>query len=230
MTIHANPIFRLVMIAVAVALISMTATAQSGRRLPKAASNPAPSPTAEPATKPAEKPKAALKLIVGADRGYIANMPLYLSSSALKGCVDRLDAAPSVDITVSSRDVNRGEAIKTAKAQKEAYVVWLELGSDRMRMGSEVDINELYLQYVVFAPTTAKITTSGRTYPAGYGRGRVIVNPGGIPGRNNWPYMEQAVKQAGRAAAERILDALLGELPSERVPGITNSLLRTGDR
>lgn len=188
--------------------------------MPKAAATPAPTPTPEPAsTKPAETPKAALKLIVGADDGYIAGIPSFLTSSALRGCGDRLDAAPNVDVTVTHRDVNGGEAIKTAKAEKEAYVVWLRLGSDRMRMDNQIDLNELYLEYVVYAPTTAKIAASGRTYPAGYGRGGVILNPGGIPGRNTWPYIEQAIKQAGRAAAERILDALIAKLPPERVPG-----------
>lgn len=149
----------------------------------------------------------------------MAGIPSFLTSSAVKGCVDRLDAGPNVDVTVTHRDVSRGEAIKTAKAEKEAYVVWLKLGSDRMRMDNQIDLNELYLEYVVYTPTTAKIAASGRTYPAGYGRGGVIMNPGGIPGRNSWPYMEQAIKQAGRAAGERILDALMAKLPPERVPG-----------
>lgn len=202
-----------------VALISMTAAAQSGRRLPKSAPTPVPSPQPVPATKPAEKPKPALKLIVGAEqRGFISGLPSYLTSSVLKACAERLDAAPSVDVTVSHRDVNRGEAIKTAKAEKEAFVVWLQLGSDR-GYGAQTDINDLYLQYVVFAPMTAKIAANGRTYPQGYGSGGVIMNPGRLPGGNNLPYIEQALKNAARAAAERILDALIAELPGERTPG-----------
>lgn len=212
--------FALIAACLLTALSEPTALAQSGRRLPKAAATPAPTPTPEPAsTKPAENSKPALKLIVGADSGYIAGIPSYLTSSAVRGCVDRLDAGPNVDVTVTHRDVSRGEAIKTAKSEKEAYVVWLKLGSDRMRMDNQIELNELYLDYVVYTPTTAKIAASGRTYPAGYGRGGVILNPGGIPGRNNWPYMEQAIKQAGRAAAERILDSLMAKLPPERVPG-----------
>ena len=212
-------------VAVVAALIWVShlptcACGQSGRRLPKAAATPAPTPAPEPAAaKPEEKQKPALKLILGADRGYMAGIPSFLTSSAVKGCVDRLDAGPNVDVTVTHRDVTRGEAIKTAKAEKEAYVVWLRLASDRMRRDNQIELNELYLEYVVYTPTTAKIATSGRTYPAGYGRGGVIMNPGGIPGRNSWPYMEQAIKQAGRAAAERILDALMAKLPPERVPG-----------
>ena len=146
-------------------------------------------------------------------------MPSYLTRSAVKGVMERLDAAPNVDVTVTHRDVSRGEAIKTAKAEKEAYVVWLQLGNDRTRMGGQIEINDLYLQYIVYAPTTAKIAASGRNYPQGYGRGGVVVDPGGIPGRNTWPYMDQAIQNAGRAAGERILDALLAKLPPDRVPG-----------
>ena len=210
----------LVMAAVAVVLISITATAQSGRRLPKSTPTPDPTPQPVPAAKPAEKPKPALKLIVGAEqRGYMSSgLPSYFTSTVLNACSERLDAAPSVEVTVSHRDVNRGEAVKTAKAEKEAYVVWLQLGSDRMNPGGQADINDLYLQYVVFAPTTAKTVANGKTYPQGYGRGGVIVNPGRIPG-NNLPYIEQALKQAARTAAERILDALMAHIPGDRVPG-----------
>jgi hypothetical protein len=215
-----NPTLRLVITAaVALALISMTAAAQSGRRLPKSAPTPEPSLQPAPAAKPAEKPKPALKLIVGAEqRDFISGLPSYLIGSVVKACADRLDAAPSVEVTVSYRDLNRGEAIKTAKAEKEAYVVWLQLGTDRLNYDRQIDINDLYLQYVVYAPVTAKIAANGRTYPQGYGRGGVIVNPGRLPG-NNLPYIEQALKQAARVAAERILDALIADIPGERVPG-----------
>ena len=212
--------FRLVVIAaLTVAIISMAAAAQSGRRLPKSAPTPTLPPQPVPAIKPAEKPKPALKLIVGAeDRGFQAGLPSYFTSAVLKACADRLDAEPSIEVTVSHRDVSRGEAIKTAKAEKEAYVVWLQLGTERMGYDRQVDINDLYLQYLVFAPTTAKIEANGRTYPQGYGRGGVIVNPGRLPG-NNYPYIEQALKQAARAAAERILDALVTRIPGDRTPG-----------
>ena len=220
MIVRFNYSFKLVvMAALAVALIPMTAAAQSGRRLPKATPTPAPTPQPVQATKPAEKPKPTLKLIVGAEqRGYMAGLPSYLTDSVLKACAERLDSAASVDVTVSHRDVGRGEAVKTAKAEKEAYVVWLQLGSDRMGYGGQTDINDLYLQYVVFAPMTAKVATNGRTYPQGYGRGGVIVNPGRFPG-GNLSYIEQALKQAARTAAERILDALIANIPGERAPG-----------
>ena len=201
------------------ALISMAAAAQSGRRLPKSAPTPTPSPQPVQATKPAEKPKPALRLIVGAEqRGYLSGLPSYFNDAVLKACAERLDAAPSVEVTVSHRDVGRGEAVKTAKAEKEAYVVWLQLRTDRIGYDQQIDINDLYLEYVVFAPTTAKIEANGRTYPQGYGRGGVIVNPGRLPG-NNLPYIEQALKQAARAAAERILDALVTRIPGDRTPG-----------
>jgi hypothetical protein len=201
-------------------LYAGTAAAQSGRRLPKSAPTPVPSPQPLPVeNKPAEKPKPALRFIVGIEqRGVYAATPSYLFDSVLRACAGRLDDAPLVEVDVSQRDMSRGEAIKRAKAEKEAYVVWLHLRSDRISSGPETDLNELYLEYAVFAPTTARLAASGQTYPRAYGSRGVIVAPR-VPGRTNLPYIEQALKQAAREAAERILAALTADVRPGRVPG-----------
>ncbi len=208
-----------VIVAWAFATFPKPTTAQSGRRLPKTAATPAPSPQALPAeVKPPEKTKPALRFIVGIEHpDAFKGVPSYLSETVLQACASRLDEAPAVEVDVSHRDVNRGEAIKRAKAEKEAYVVWMHLRSDTATAGVERDPNQLFVEYVVYSPTTAKLATSGRTYQRAYGTGPVIMTPR-VPGRASWPYIEQALKQAGREAAERILAALKTELPSGRVP------------
>jgi len=165
--------------------------------------------------KPAEKEKekARLTFIVGIDRDLsFVSIPTYFSEGALRACADRLDQGPSVDVDIAPRDVNRGEAVKRAKAEKEAYVVWLNLRADSMNANSGASYQDLYLEYVVFTPQTGKVATSGRTYQRSIGR--VI----GVP-QTSSAAVEYALKEAGRAAAERILDAMRSRISEDRVPG-----------
>jgi len=203
-------------IFVLVALSAGTLTAQSGRRVPKSKSAPPPEPQSVPAeTKPAEKAKPTLSFIVGIYRDFgFGNIPSYFSDSVLRACADRLDDAPSVKVDIAPRDVNRGEAVKQAKAEKEAYVVWMQLRADSMNAGQGSSLSEIYIEYVVFTPTTAKVATSGRTYQQAYRSGGVI----GLP-RTSSVTSEYALKQAAREAAERILAAVKNHLPGDRVPG-----------
>lgn len=199
-----------------VAFCAGTLTAQSGRRVPKSKSAPPPEPQSVPAeTKPAEKPRPALSFIIGIyrDSGF-GNIPLYFSDSVLRACADRLDDYPSVEVDVAHRDVNRGEAVKRAKAEKEAYVVWMQLRADSMNANRGSNLSDVYIEYVVFTPTTAKVATSGRTYQQAFRSGGVI----GLP-RTSDATSEYSLKQAAREAAERILAAMKNHIPGDRVPG-----------
>jgi len=199
-----------------VAFCAGTLTAQSGRRVPKSKSAPPPEPQSVPAeTKPAEKPRPALSFIIGIyrDSGF-GNIPLYFSDSVLRACADRLDDYPSVEVDVAHRDVNRGEAVKRAKAEKEAYVVWMQLRADSMNANRGSNLSEVFIEYVVFTPTTAKVATSGRTYQQAFRSGGVI----GLP-RTSDATSEYSLKQAAREAAERILAAMKNHIPGDRVPG-----------
>jgi hypothetical protein len=162
-----------------------------------------PEPTSSPG-KPAQKPKAALTFIIGMDRfGDFSRIPLYVSSDVLRTCADRLDDPESVDVEVASRDISRADAVLRAKSEKEAYVVWLHLAPETLsgRAGPYDDPYNVSIEYVVLAPTTAKQVTSGRTFPGAYRTGSVIVGPktSGVTG-------DYQLKQAAKAAAERILD------------------------
>ncbi len=194
--------------------------AQSGRRAPVSSSTPAPTPMPQATpveTKPAAETSAPRSLVVGIDReAGFAVIPMYFYDSVLRACADRLDDSPSVKVTVANREMNRGEAIKRAKAETEAHLVWMQLRFDTGRGMSDADLREIYIDYWVFAPTTAKTVTNGRSYQQMYRGGGVIVMPR-PGGRASVPYTEQMLKQAARDAAERILSAM--DLPGRKVPG-----------
>ena len=141
---------------------------------------------------------------------------MYFYDSVLRACAERLDDAPSVKVTVANREMNRGEAIKRAKAETESHIVWLQLRFDGARGQSDDDLREVYIDYWVFAPTTAKVVTNGRSYQQIARAGGVIMMPR-PGGRASLPYTEQLLKQAARDAAERILSAM--NVSGRRVPG-----------
>lgn len=201
----------LVMVFALIALLNGPIVGQSGRRGPKT-SVPAPTPAPPDVPhvpeekKPASENKAALTFIVGIDRGSgFSYVPTYFYDTVLRACAERLDNAPSVSVTVANRELNRAEAIKRAKAETESYVVWMQLRGERGVSQSGDDLREIYLDYLVYAPTTAKTVTNGRTYQQMARAGGVIAMP---PGRGSVVYSEQLLKQAARDAADRILSAM----------------------
>ena len=198
-------------------ICALLVMAQSGRHAPKSAPIPAPTPESSPtptAKKSPEKP--ALPLIVGIDtHDSFSNIPLYFSDSVLQSCVERLRDETAVSVEVASRDMSRGDALKRAKAEKEGYVVLMQLRLDNMGAGpTNANLSDLYIEYFVFAPTTAKQVTSGRTYQQAYRNRGVVVGPGTS---GNTVYAEYRLKQAAREAAERILNGVHISPP----PGVT---------
>lgn len=189
---------------------ALTVMAQSGRRVHKPAPVSAPTPEAKPSeNKPPEKEKAAISFVVGVDRYFgFSNIPLGYYDTIARGCAERLDQAPGAKADVAPREMSRSDAVLRAKAEKEAFVVWLQLKAETFRGdASRVDnLSQLYIEYEVFAPKTAKRLTWGHTYQQGYRRGGVIVSPG--TGSNNPTAVQYLLKQAAAEAAERILNAL----------------------
>lgn len=201
-----------------IAACAVSAEAQSGRRArkPTVVTPPPPEPSPE-VKKPVQETKPSLTFIIGSDRHEsFSYIPSYFSDSVMRACADRLDDAPSVRVDVVHRDINRGEAIKRAKEEKEAFVVWLQLRTEYAAAG-RTDLNELYLEYWLFAPTTGKTTTTGRVYQQAYSTGPVIVGPR-TTGRTSAAYTEILLKRAAREAAERILAAMRDGLPRVPVP------------
>jgi len=133
--------------------------------------------------------------------GDFTRVSLYTMSSVLRNCADRFNDAPAASGTVSGQNMSRADAIRQAKAEKTSYIVWLQLRANNLRGETGVydDPNNVYLQYIVLAPQTAKQVTQGNTYPEVY-RNKKVRLP--TPSSDGDYYLNQAA----RGAAERILD------------------------
>ena len=198
---------RLVVIAI-IALFSLTiAVAQSGRKSPRSAPlPPVPMPTPE-STIPVvakEKAKPALTVVVGFERmNYYGNAAMVDEGAALRALVERLNDHAGVEVADTKRNMTRSDALRAAKTEKEAYVVYVEINLDQMD-------GDLRMSYWVYSPQTAKIKTSGRTYPQMYRNRGVILNP------RSTVYGTRQMEEAARDVAERILRAFQLHLPGER--------------
>ena len=180
--------------------------AQSGRR----------STTTAPATPSVSGPKTAekapakapkLHLILGIEnRSPAVNVPYYLSDTVMENFVARLAQSADVITDATGRGMDRVEAVKRAKGEKEAYVVWLQIESDIVNSDKQQKNgpDELHVNYTIFEPVNARVKQSGRTHQQIYKTGR-----GGVSttAKNGPLYSEYALKQAGREAAQKVLDA-----------------------
>jgi hypothetical protein len=195
-----------------ITLCVLSVQAQSGRRRttpPPAA--PVPTPTPEPTPTPKKSDNEdELLFLLGADRySSNVNIPFSYYDAVWRGCGDRLRAGSSAGVDVAGKDLSRADAIKRAKSETKSYVVYMTLNADTM--GRRAD--ELLLEYIVFAPVTAKIVTSGRSYMTGRRAGPVVVQPPRT--RDGVLYVEETLRRMGEEAGERILKAmhLNGPLP-----------------
>ena len=198
---------RLLVIAI-IALFSLTiAAAQSGRKSPRSAPlPPVPMPTPETTAvaKAKEKAKPALTVVVGFERmNYYGNAAMVDEGAALRALVDRLNDHAGVEVADTKRNMTRSDALRAAKAEKEAFVIYVEISLDQMD-------GDLRMSYWVYSPQTAKIKTSGRTYPQAYRKGGVILDP------RSTVYGTRQMEGAARDVAERILRAFQLHLPNER--------------
>jgi uncharacterized iron-regulated membrane protein len=184
--------------------IAVTGVPQSGRRAPKSKAAPVatPEPTPAPVAQ-AEKPKAERTFMVAMDRfGDFAGIPLYTYSTVMRHCVERLNENGTVKAMAADREMTRGDAIKQARAEKESNLVWLQLRPDTVSGDTRgtSSLANVYLQYTVFAPTTAKIVANGQTYPHVYRTKGIIVRP-----NTSGVTDDYELTQAAREVAERIL-------------------------
>ena len=204
-------------VSLAIALVGICAVvifAQSGRRVRKPETAiPVASPEATPAPAPAPtpRPEPSVIFLVGMEKfGDFSRISLNIYSGVLRSCADRLDDSSLVKADTTSREMTRADAIRQAKAETGAYVVWLQIRSNNSYGQTTVydDPDNVYIQYAVFAPTTAKQVTSGNTYPRAYQNARVRVPTSSTQG-------DYYLNQAARGAAERILDHFHLRLPSQ---------------
>jgi len=194
-----NSILRRILCLLCCLFLAGMVVAQSGRRA-KPAPSPYPTPTPEPTpipAKPTEKLKP-LTFIVGMDRGTFSSVSLNVMGGVVNSCAQRLNEPATTKAEVAERDMDRSTAIKRAKAETEAYVVWLKIFPDNFDAAS-AGFNEIYIEYTVFAPVTGKQVTTGHTYPDKYRRSTVILKPPTVSG-------DRAFNEAARDAADKILD------------------------
>src|SRR5262249_1886536 len=138
--------------------IGAIAEAQSGRRVPKRTESPPTTTTTTETETPPEAPKPKpepplIPLLVVNDIWTGTGSP-RISSIVLGSCVERLKEASTFENSVG-KDMNRKQASDRAKAEKETHVIWLQLEGDST--GSiRPNISDIYVDYVVYAPETAK--------------------------------------------------------------------------
>jgi hypothetical protein len=199
-----------------IALAVWSVQAQSGRKHTKpapVAEIPAPTPEPTPAPKKTEK-VSELLFYVGADRTDTTAMLSYAYYDwVIRGCADRLRAGSSGSVDITDQSFSRGEAIKKAKSETKSYVVLLNLKFDNM---ARTD-TELILEYIVFAPSTAKIVTQGHSYLNANRAGPIVVGPTSR-GPNSDLYRQQVLTRAGEDAGNRILKALHLDIDIPRQP------------
>jgi hypothetical protein len=138
-------------------------------------------------------------------------IPSYAYAGVLRSLEDRLEDDKSVKVETVQGDMNRSDAINRAKSEKESYVVWVQLRPETMADDDNADLSNLYVEYSVYAPATAKLVTQGKTYPP-LRRNKSIILP-----RSGSVYGDDLLNQAAREAAERILAAL--KIPGRPIPG-----------
>lgn len=210
-----NRLEPIVLLLLLVAFCAVVSQAQSGRRQPKAppaAPIPTPTPEPTPAPKPPEE-ESEIGFIIGSDRiGTFHNFPISYYEAAMQGCADRLRSGSSAAVSIAQGNMNRGEAIKKAKGETKTYVVYMNLVLDNMTAQS---YDDLEIEYVVFAPQTAKVVNSGRTFLRAMRKGPIVVGPGSTR-RSGALYREELIRQAGEDAGERILKALNLDIPVRR--------------
>ncbi len=199
-----------------IALAVWSVQAQSGRKHTKpapVAEVPTPTPEPTPAPKKTEK-VSELLFYVGADRtdSYVMLSYAYYDW-VIRGCADRLRAGSSAGVDITDQSFSRGEAIKKAKSETKSYVVLLNLKYDNM---ARTD-TELILEYIVFAPGTAKIVTQGHSYLNANRAGPIVVGPRSR-GPNSDLYRQQVLTRAGEDAGNRILKALHLDVDIPRQP------------
>lgn len=198
--------WRTILWVVLVSCASVT-LAQSGRRGTTKPTVPVPSVSGPKEVETKPKPDGRIKMLLAVEDPHpLNNTPYYLTDTVTDACLQRLSEARDVYATPAASRMSRGEAIKLAKQEKERYVVWLQLGSDVADSGRQIydGSAELYVNYIIYEPVTAKIKRQGRTYHNVYNTGNVGISG---PTSRRPTYSEYAVRQAGRAAADKILAA-----------------------
>jgi hypothetical protein len=187
---------------------------QAGRRVqPPKNDPPVPPKAAEPAAvvRKEQPPAESISLLVGSYTSAMRQLTRGAEDLVQGAVVQRLRDSKSLKLGVEE-SMTRGEANKRAKAETQAYILWLELKNDRMDFdptGRNTRTEDLSIQYVVLEPKTGKVKTQGNVYLRSTGSGRVPGIGRSLPRCYPQPAysVEFAVIEAGIETAERVIRA-----------------------
>jgi hypothetical protein len=206
---------------VSVLIFSVSASAQSGRRIRTPAVTPTPVPETTPTPKPAPEPdpidaKYSFKVVRSVQSFYNR---LIVPENIHSRVVERLAGSTLVRVERGGES-NRKEAINLAESLAETYVVLLTISEEeysnptRDPVTGKTSNGRLRVNFDIFAPQTGKSAGSGSTY-VDFNRSS------GILGRTRqnrcYPNVygeELALLEAGYEIAERIMKKF--ELPVSR--------------
>lgn len=184
---------------------------QAGRKLPQSKSappksEPTPSPTPEPA-KPA-KPQFTLKVVRDIHQTLYLSFPF--PEHMQEWAVGRFRRSPLLSVSAGGQ-TNHSEAVKLAKGETEAYVVWLQLEEDplvkQQPSGRHAPAGQDRINFSIMAPVTGKTTYSGVVFLAQSSRGVGVRTTQSLcyPGIRDDDYL---LLEASLEAAARIMEYL----------------------
>lgn len=192
------------------------AVGQAGRKLPQSRpappkSEPTPSPTPETA-KPT-KPQFTLKVVRDISQTLYLSFPFPERMETWT--VSRLQKSSLLAISAGDQ-TNHAEAVRLAKAETEAYTVWLQLEEDPMvkpdQAGRHQPAGQVRINFSILAPVTGKTKYSSVVFLAQSGRGVGLRNIQSVcyPGVRGDDYL---LLEASLEAAARIMDYLKVPVP-----------------
>ncbi len=182
-------------------LLGVAASAQSGRRAPRASGSsptavdetPA-SPTPTPAPSGPKRDLKGITLLVAVEMKGGASLPaqvifdnfaVHLANSGAK--VESLGAT------------KKEEAVKRAQGETEAYVVWVQMEKDSFQNGRVVvNSPDLAVKYNVFEPRTGDAKAKGKVFY------QAMAGPRGRAGSSD--PVKITAEAAGIETAERVMD------------------------
>jgi hypothetical protein len=188
---------------------AQTVMSQAGRKLPQGKpatpkSEPTPSPTPELA-KPT-KPQFTLKVVRDIHQTLYLSFPF--PERMQEWAVIRLRRSPLLAVSAGDQ-TNHAEAVKLAKAETEAYLVWLQLEEDPMIKpevsGRHAPAGQVRINFSILEPVTGKTKYSSVVFLAQSGRGVGIRTNNSVcyPGVHDDDYL---LLEASMEAAARVME------------------------
>lgn len=199
-----------------------TNTRAQSRRAPRPAATPTPTPdsSAQGESESESRPRGTsgakeagviVSFLILENDNPLMSLDYMARDDIWKEFLERLGKSRAVSFTQGGK-ATRGEALKRAKLEREAYVVLFQMEEEREAMGDasigRVDSRNLLLKTYVYAPQTGNLKYADTIYQRPY-RDTATVGGVRIPvpgGRRIERYPSQRqLEQAAREAADRLM-------------------------